>query len=471
MTQVIDPPAPTVPAPPRPRRPWVRGDDRWLGGCASGLAARYGVDPALVRGITLLLGFIGGAVVLVYGLAWLILPDRHGTRVLGSLRRGAPQPALAIALGMILIGGLRPLVWLPHARGGWYELMVAYLLGITAVLLIAGIRQRLRHRRRKPARVPHASPGAPSSPTPAEASDTEVAVADVSTAETTGSAVPAVPGRQAKAPRPRLRRRTPGPGRRTVLITLALAMLTGAAILLSSREQVSGGTWFAVAGAALAVLGAGVVTAGARGRRGGVLTALAVLTLPVVTAGVAATTLLPPGLLTDPAAARSWNSLIHVDSTTPDATPILFGTIDIDSSDESASTRRTTPFHAAVGLGTIRMAVNEGEPVTFRVHVGLGEISLLVPDGWEWDQRGETSVASVPSDVNTPPHVKPLAWIPLTVGPNETIVVRTPTAATGETGFVADLELGIGTVALTENPTTIPDTESPEPTITPEEQN
>lgn len=74
--------------------------------------------------------------------------------------------------------------------------------------------------------------------------------------------------------------------------------------------------------------------------------------------------------------------------------------------------------------------------------------------------------------------MKPLAWIPLTAGPNETIVVRTPAAAAGLTGFVADLELGIGTVTLTETPTTIPDTaaeaatsESAEPTTTPEEQN
>lgn len=453
MTQVIDPPAPTVPAPPRPRRPWVRGDDRWLGGCASGLAARYGVDPALVRGVALLLGFIGGAVVLVYGLAWLILPDRHGTRVLGALRRGAPQPALAVALGMILIGGLRPLVWFPQEHGGWYELMVAYLLGIAAVLLVAGIRQRLRHRRRKPARVPHASPGAPSSPTPAEASDTEVAVADVSTAETTGSAVPAVPGRQAKAPRPRLRRRTPGPGRRTVLITLALAMLTGAAILLSSREQVSGGTWFAVAGAALAVLGAGVVTAGARGRRGGVLTALAVLTLPAATAAVAAAALLPAGLLTDPTAIRSWSDVVRLSATTPDAAPTLFGTLDIAAADESAPTGRTTPFHATVGVGSIRMAVNEGEAVTFRVHAGLGEVRLHVPSRWEWDQNGETSGVSIPSDFGTPPHVKQLAWIPLTVGPNETIVVRTPAATDREPGFIADLNLGIGTITLTETPT------------------
>lgn len=448
----------------------MRGDDRWLGGCASGLAARYGVDPALVRGITLLLGFIGGAVVLVYGLAWLILPDRHGTRVLGALRRGSPQPALAVALGMILIGGLRPLVWFPQERGGWYELMVAYLLGIAAVLLIAGIRQRLRHRRPHP----HPTPGDAPFTTPTEGSDASdapsVAVADGPPGDTI-TADPAVPGRQVKAPRPWPRRRTPGPGRRTVLATLALAMLTGATILMSSRAEVSAGTWLAVAGVALAVIGAGIVTAGARGRRGGVLTALAVLTLPVVTAGVAATTLLPPGLLTDPAAARSWNSLIHVDSTTPDATPILFGTIDIAAADESAPTGRTTPFHATVGVGSIRMAVNEGEAVTFRVHAGLGEVRLHVPSRWEWDQNGETSGVSIPSDFGTPPHVKQLAWIPLTVGPNETIVIRTPTAATGETGFIADLNLGIGTVALTENPTTIPDTESPEPTITPEEQN
>lgn len=461
---MIDHPAPTVPAPPRPRRPWVRGDDRWLGGCASGLAARYGVDPALVRGITLLLGFIGGAVVLLYGLAWLILPDRHGTRVLGALRRGAPQPALAVALGMILIGGLRPLVWFPQARGGWYQLMVAYLLGITAVLLIAGIRQRLRHRRHHNLnQLPHPAPGEPWSPTPADVDDTAVvAVADGPAGDEITDEMPAVDDRQITAPRPRLRRRTPGPGRRTVLITLALAMLTGATILMSSREQMSAGTWLALAGTALAVIGAGIVTAGARGRRGGVLTALAILTLPVTAATVAAAALLPTGLLTDPTAIRSWGDVVRLSGTTPDATPTLFGTIDIAAADAGAPTGRTTPFHATLGVGSITMAANEGEAVTFRVHVGLGEVHLLVPDRWEWDQNGETSGVSTPSEIGTPPHVKPLAWIPLTAGPNETIVVRTPAAAAGETGFVADLNLGIGTITLTETPA--------EPT-TPEEQN
>ena len=106
-----------------------------------------------------------------------------------------------------------------------------------------------------------------------------------------------------------------------------------------------------------------------------------------------------------------------------------------------------------VGLGSSRMTVNEGEAATVRVHAGLGEVRLHVPSRWEWDQNGETSGVSIPSDFGTPPHVKQLAWIPLTVGPNETIVVRTPAATDREPGFIADLNLGIGTITLTETPT------------------
>jgi len=199
-------------------------------------------------------------------------------------------------------------------------------------------------------------------------------------------------------------------------------MLTAATALMLSRDGLTAGTWFAVAGVALAVAA-----------------------------------LLPAGLFTDPVATRSWGDLVHLGATTPDAKPTLFGTVSIAASDKSAPTGRTAPFRAAVGVGSIRMSANEGESVTFRVHVGLGEVRLLVPDGWEWDTGGQTSIASSPSDFGTPPRVKPLAWIPLTAGPNETIVVRTPAAAAGVTGFVADLELGIGTVTLTETPTTIPD--------------
>src|SRR5919205_1495461 len=53
----------------------VRGEDRWIGGVASGVARRTGLDPILVRGLFILLAVFGGIGVLLYGAAWALLPE------------------------------------------------------------------------------------------------------------------------------------------------------------------------------------------------------------------------------------------------------------------------------------------------------------------------------------------------------------------------------------------------------------
>lgn len=52
--------------------------DGWFGGVAAGTAARWGVDPLIVRGILVVLAVIGFPVTPVYGVAWALLPDAAG---------------------------------------------------------------------------------------------------------------------------------------------------------------------------------------------------------------------------------------------------------------------------------------------------------------------------------------------------------------------------------------------------------
>ena len=47
-----------------------RGRDRWVGGVASGIAHRLGVDPLIIRGVLIVLTIFAGIGVLAYGLAW-----------------------------------------------------------------------------------------------------------------------------------------------------------------------------------------------------------------------------------------------------------------------------------------------------------------------------------------------------------------------------------------------------------------
>ncbi|HKU03046.1 MAG TPA: PspC domain-containing protein, partial [Arthrobacter sp.] len=55
-----------------------RGPDRWIGGVASGVAHRFGIDPLIVRGIFIVLALFAGVGVLLYGLAWALLPEPDG---------------------------------------------------------------------------------------------------------------------------------------------------------------------------------------------------------------------------------------------------------------------------------------------------------------------------------------------------------------------------------------------------------
>ncbi|HEY9423617.1 MAG TPA: PspC domain-containing protein, partial [Microterricola sp.] len=67
----------------------------WIGGVASGVAARIGIDPIIVRGILVVLAIFAAPVLLFYGVAWLLLPDSDGRIHLQRLLNGDPQPALA----------------------------------------------------------------------------------------------------------------------------------------------------------------------------------------------------------------------------------------------------------------------------------------------------------------------------------------------------------------------------------------
>jgi phage shock protein C len=58
-----------------PRRLVRRTDDTMLGGVCAGLADHLGLDPTLVRVLTVLLTVLGfGSVIIAYLIAWVIVP-------------------------------------------------------------------------------------------------------------------------------------------------------------------------------------------------------------------------------------------------------------------------------------------------------------------------------------------------------------------------------------------------------------
>ncbi|GAB3567722.1 hypothetical protein GCM10027405_28540 [Arthrobacter alkaliphilus] len=68
-----------------------RGPQRLVGGVCGGIAAKLNVDVAYVRIGYLLFCLLPGPALLIYVVAWLLLPDQTGTIALESYLARRPQ--------------------------------------------------------------------------------------------------------------------------------------------------------------------------------------------------------------------------------------------------------------------------------------------------------------------------------------------------------------------------------------------
>lgn len=122
---------PADPGPPPPAPPgvptgadrffsWVRGlgvvrGDAWLGGVCGGLAARLRVDPIVVRGIFAVVAVVGFPALLVYAIAWALLPDTSGRIHLRELFHGRFDPAMVGILILTVVSVVPVVPWLWNA--------------------------------------------------------------------------------------------------------------------------------------------------------------------------------------------------------------------------------------------------------------------------------------------------------------------------------------------------------------------
>lgn len=79
--------------------------NRVIGGVCGGLAEYLAVDPTLVRLGFVLFAVMGGSGVLVYILAWLIVPEQKEGEVLRAAHIDSWVP-LAFGMGLVGMGGL-----------------------------------------------------------------------------------------------------------------------------------------------------------------------------------------------------------------------------------------------------------------------------------------------------------------------------------------------------------------------------
>lgn len=162
------------PPPVRPRAEnrflaWMRGRGiprrhGWVGGVCAGLAARMGVDPLIVRGIFVVAALLGLPALLMYAIAWALLPDEDGRIHFEELVRGRFEPAI-IAILIAALVGLIPtvpilLVWVSggtgyYSDGSWLPpgpdfflgpLLVIVLVALVVWLIVWAVRSASRRR-------------------------------------------------------------------------------------------------------------------------------------------------------------------------------------------------------------------------------------------------------------------------------------------------------------------------------------
>ena len=139
------------PAPPQPAAQdsarffrWLRslgvqrGSSRWVGGVCSGLADRWGIDPVIVRGLTVVLTLFFGVGLLAYGLAWALLPEPDGRIHVEQVARGhwsTGMTGAAVATFLGLAGPGQTFVWDGH--NGWFPWPVIWVAAIVCCVVWA----------------------------------------------------------------------------------------------------------------------------------------------------------------------------------------------------------------------------------------------------------------------------------------------------------------------------------------------
>ncbi len=306
-----------------------RGPDRWIGGVSSGVAHRFGIDPLIVRGIFIVLALFAGIGVLLYGLAWALLPEPDGRIHVQEAAAGRWSGGMTGALITTLIGlpglgrgfwgwgwnGLPGLLWTLFWVGGVIYLIYYLVQRNKGPKAARPMNQQNFAATAYGTATAYGAPTAYGTPTATGANT----AAGTNTATGTNSGVPVYgqgqPGSKPQGhgagryepsgPRPpfgptppqggqpfsgqphngepkppRARRRGPGPA--IVAVTAGVALLVGGTLkaldagnIIELGQAANAVVWAAGA----AVLGLGILFAGLRGRTSGFLGFLAVVAL------------------------------------------------------------------------------------------------------------------------------------------------------------------------------------------------
>lgn len=305
-----------------------RGRDRWMGGVSSGIAQRMGIDPLIVRGVFIVLTLFAGVGVLLYGVAWALLPEPDGRIHVQEAGAGRWSSGMTGALITTVVGltGLGGGFWGWSQNGFGGFLWTVFWVG-GAIYLIYYLAQRNKGQNGAPMNATAQPAGAggdagltapyPRTTYPAAPYTSPYAATDTNSSgpytPTPGSTPPsggAFPGgdrysgghygssgndgggsygggnyggyQPSQGPVPAPTPRPSGPGAPAVAITAGAALLVGgglkaldAANVINLGDAANAIVWASGA----AVVGLGILIAGLRGKTSGILSFFAVMAL------------------------------------------------------------------------------------------------------------------------------------------------------------------------------------------------
>ncbi|USQ75944.1 PspC domain-containing protein [Ornithinimicrobium cryptoxanthini] len=387
-----------------------RSDDNWIAGVCSGLAERLGVDALVIRALFVLLSLGMGVGVLIYLVAWLLIPNQQEeTHIEAGLRDGRAESIVLLVVAVLAMFG--SFGWF---GGGWlwdrggtfgWGLVSLVILGLGAWWLWSewskreqpgfyGQRFAMETQSQHPAPPFAGATQAPGDSAGAgEAASAGDGFAGTPAAATSGGATawaghggvaplgsPSEGGtwhRREQAPKPPPAPRRPSrrsAGVAGTLLGMGLALTAGGGLAWAAAEY----SWSVnpvVIGlvGALGALGLVVLILGLVGRTSGFPGFLAVVAL-LATAGA-----LPIGeqfVVSGRVGDATWNLGPSSDDPGPYRVGAGTGTLDLR---RVSAEEFTEPIEASVSFGNLTILVPED--VTVRIEAGVGMGSVVPGDG------------------------------------------------------------------------------------------
>ncbi|MCC2312749.1 PspC domain-containing protein [Cellulomonas xiejunii] len=444
-------PHPGSTPPPAPPAFWAgvrrtglyRSDERWVGGVAGGLAERAGVDPLLVRGLLAVTFLVGGLGLVLYGVAWALLPDARDNRILlERLGAGDADGALLGSLAFVVVGLARGDGWWWFWDGGSALGGALWLVCIIGLVALVATAVQRRSRWQPPAGW--APPGGAHHPTGPATSAAAAWAAQAPTAPLPPSAqapaTPAAPGTPqppyppappyppyGSAPVPPVPPAPPRPPRRgadgaTVGAVVGLSVVGLGVLMLAERTGAyDGPLGLTAGGVALIIAGLGIVTLGLRGRSSGFVGFLAI---------VGALVWAPTALLHQ----TDWADTVH-------------GAWDGQQRDVVVTSRVVASNGFELAAGSSRIDLTgvplEDDVLTVPISIGAGQLVVVVPQEAAVQANVTNGIGAVRFEVDDDVHEQS------GVGLGD-LVYQDDDAAAGSPNLVLDISAGVGEVRIIE---------------------